>query len=98
MPAPLWDVFRLCRPCARPAYSKSRNFFNSLRHPHKAGIKSKTRRFPPMSAGIEGASLGMLDSQDRGLFEQLWRPLLDAALNLSRWLRAGPADAAVLAP
>ncbi len=26
MPAPLWDVFRLCRPAVRRAYSKSLNF------------------------------------------------------------------------
>jgi len=46
-----------------------------------------------MSAGIEGASLDVLDSQDRARFEQLVLPHLDAAFNLSRWLLRGRADA-----
>src|SRR5258708_711154 len=46
-----------------------------------------------MSAGVEGASLDVLDSQDRARFEQLVLPHLDAAFNLSRWLMHGRADA-----
>src|SRR5437899_6389839 len=46
-----------------------------------------------MSAGVEGASLDVLDSQDRARFEQLVLPHLDAAFNLSRWLLRGRADA-----
>jgi len=46
-----------------------------------------------MSAGVEGAGLDVLDSQDRARFEQLVLPHLDAAFNLSRWLMRGRADA-----
>src|ERR1700738_1192360 len=46
-----------------------------------------------MSAGVEGESLDVLDSQDRARFEQLVLPHLDAAFNLSRWLMRGRADA-----
>ena len=46
-----------------------------------------------MSAGVEGASLEVLDSQDRVRFEQLVLPHLDAAFNLARWLMHGRADA-----
>ena len=46
-----------------------------------------------MSAGVEGASLDVLDSQDRARFEQLVLPHLDAAFNLSRWLMRGRAGA-----
>jgi RNA polymerase sigma-70 factor (ECF subfamily) len=46
-----------------------------------------------MSAGVEGASLDVLDSQDRARFEQLVLPHLDAAFNLARWLMRGRADA-----
>ena len=46
-----------------------------------------------MSAGVEGASLDVLDSQDRARFEQLVLPHLDAAFNLARWLMHGRADA-----
>jgi len=42
---------------------------------------------------VEGASLDVLDSQDRARFEQLVLPHLDAAFNLSRWLMRGRADA-----
>jgi RNA polymerase sigma factor (sigma-70 family) len=46
-----------------------------------------------MSAGVEGAGLDVLDSQDRARFEQLVLPHLDAAFNLARWLMRGRADA-----
>jgi RNA polymerase sigma factor (sigma-70 family) len=46
-----------------------------------------------MSEGVEGASLDVLDSQDRARFEQLVLPHLDAAFNLARWLMHGRADA-----
>src|SRR6266852_2791662 len=46
-----------------------------------------------MSAGVEGESMDVLDSQDRAGFEQLVLPHLDAAFNLSRWLMHGRADA-----
>jgi len=46
-----------------------------------------------MSAGVEGESLDVLESQDRARFEQLVLPHLDAAFNLSRWLMRGRADA-----
>src|SRR6202171_1919441 len=46
-----------------------------------------------MSAGVEGESLDVLDSQDRARFEQLVLPHVDAAFNLSRWLMRGRADA-----
>jgi len=46
-----------------------------------------------LSAGVEGASLDVLDSQDRARFEQLVLPHLDAAFNLARWLLRGRADA-----
>ena len=46
-----------------------------------------------MSAGVEGASLDVLDSQDRARFEQLVLPHLDAAFNLARWLMRGRTDA-----
>src|SRR4029077_7476901 len=42
---------------------------------------------------VEGASLDVLDSQDRARFEQLVLPHLDAAFNLARWLMRGRADA-----
>jgi RNA polymerase sigma-70 factor (ECF subfamily) len=46
-----------------------------------------------MSAGVEGAGLDVLDSQDRARFEQLVLPHLDAAFNLARWLMRGRPDA-----
>jgi RNA polymerase sigma-70 factor (ECF subfamily) len=68
-------------------------FYNSLCPAYKSGIKSLARRFPLLSAGVEGASLDVLDSQDRARFEQLVLPHLDAAFNLARWLMRGRADA-----
>src|SRR5579859_3729060 len=57
------------------------------------GNKIARKAVPFMSAGVEGASLDVLDSQDRARFEQLVLPHLDAAFNLARWLMRGRADA-----
>jgi RNA polymerase sigma-70 factor (ECF subfamily) len=46
-----------------------------------------------MSSGVEGKDLDVLDLQERGRFEQLVLPHLDAAFNLARWILRGRADA-----
>jgi RNA polymerase sigma-70 factor (ECF subfamily) len=57
------------------------------------GNKLPSGAVPSMSAGVEGKGLDVLDTQDRGRFEQIVLPHLDAAFNLARWLMRGRADA-----